>query len=175
MTATAQAARNRAPARRINPRLLRDLHLYLAVLFAPAIIFFAVTGAVQVLGLHEASRDGGGYKPAPLVEKLAQVHIHQRFAEPPRRNAARPAAGPGAPGAPTATAAPQAQPAAQAARRGPSLGTRLVKWFFAASAVGLTLSGLLGVWIAVTQSRQRKLAWALLAIGAVIPLAFLAF
>lgn len=166
MTATAQAARPRAPARRLSPRLLRDLHLYLAVFFAPAIIFFAVTGAVQVLGLHEASRDGGTYKPSPLIEKLAQVHIHQRYAEPPRRRA------------PPATAAahlrPAAAPAAQEARSGPTLSVQLVKWFFALTAAGLTLSASLGIWIAVTQSRRRALCWALLGLGAFIPIALLA-
>lgn len=167
MTVTARAARSRTPARRLNPRLLRDLHLYLAVFFAPAIIFFAMTGVVQELGLHEASRDGS-FRPAPIVEKLAQVHIHQRFAAPPRRS--------GGPSAATAAARPAAaaQPRQEAARQGPSPATTLTKWFFALSAVGLTLTSLLGVWIALTQSRHRILCWALLGLGGVIPILLLA-
>lgn len=167
-TAQAQRARFRGP----SPRALRQLHLWVAVFSAPSIIFFAATGTIQVLGLHEASRDGT-YRPAPIVEKLSQVHIHQRFAEPPRPPAPR------AQGARTGRSDGAAtRPAADGQpnrRRGPSLGTQLAKWFFAAAAIGLVTSSLLGVWIATTQSRDKRLAWILLAIGAVVPVLALAF
>lgn len=163
MTTTAQAARPRGATRRLSPRFLRDLHLYFAVFFSPVIFFFALTGVVQVLGLHEASRDGT-YKPAPFVEKLSQVHIHQRFAEPPRRAAPK-----------ADKAAVQAAPpaAAKAPARPKSPGVQLVKWFFAAAGFGLMASAALGIWIGVTQSRQRRLAWGLVAAGALIPVALL--
>lgn len=145
------------PFRRAAPPLrmqLRQLHLYLGVFFAPCILFFALTGAVQVLGLHEASRDGG-YRPPPVVEKLSEVHIHQRYQA--RRKPPAPAAG--------QAARPKPQPAPPAASSRPELA----KWFFLATAGGLVASSLLGIWMAVAQSRQRRLAWVLLAAGCALP------
>ena len=34
-------------------KLAREWHLYLRTLFAPSILFFALTGALQLFGLHE--------------------------------------------------------------------------------------------------------------------------
>ena len=168
---TTAAQEPRARSRGLSPRALRQLHLSLAVFSAPSIIFFAATGAIQVLGLHEASRDGI-YRPAPIVEKLSQVHIHQRFAEPPRRPepalARAKASGAEAPPA----RPPAGQPAAT--RRGPPLATRFAKWFFATAAGSLVASALLGVWIATTQVRERRLVWILLGLGALVPLLALA-
>jgi len=59
---------------------LRKIHLYLGCLFAPMLILFLVTGCLQMLELHEP--DKGGYKPAPVVYSLAQVHMHQRYSSP---------------------------------------------------------------------------------------------
>lgn len=141
---------------------LRQLHLYLGVFFAPCILFFALSGAVQVLGLHEASKGGGGYKPAPVVEKLSEVHIHQRYAA--KRKPSPPASAAAAP-RPAAAPAPPPKP--------PALSTTLTKWFFVATASGLAISALLGIWMAVTQSRRRGLAWALLIAGALAPVLLL--
>ena len=160
MTSAPQVTRPRRVLGSVSPRLLRDVHLYVGVLFAPTILFFATTGAIQVLGLHEANRESG-YKPAAMIEKLSEVHIHQRFAAPPRKPAPRSAA-------PISTAPPVYRKSPFAPKR-TSLGTTLAKWFFALAATGLTLSTLLGLWIALRRSPRGGLAWALLAAGAVIP------
>jgi hypothetical protein len=44
-----------------------------------------------------------------------------------------------------------------------------LKALFLLVAVGLTLSTLLGVWLALAYSRNKRLAWALLIAGAVLP------
>lgn len=137
------------------PRLLRQIHLWLGVFFAPAILFFAVTGGLQELKLHEAH---GDYTPAPIVEKLGQVHIHQKFAVRPQRQ------GP----APAQAAAPRATPPA------PEASVVASRWFFTATAVGLVATTLLGLWIGVVQARQKTLALILLGAGSLLPVALLA-
>jgi hypothetical protein len=44
---------------------LRSIHLYLGCLFAPLLLFFAVSGIGQTLGLHNHSR---------LLERLSTIH-----------------------------------------------------------------------------------------------------
>lgn len=139
----------------MNNRLIRQLHLYVGVLFAPTILFFALTGAVQLFSLHEESRDGA-YTPPALVEQLSQVHIHQRFAGKPKRP--EPA---------------RAQPV-RAEREHHEEGKRPAqhpgaKWFFLFAALGLTASALLGLWMGLTQSRNPRLAWGLLIAGVLLP------
>jgi hypothetical protein len=142
-------------------RLLRDLHLYLGVFFAPLILFFATTGAIQVLGLHEASRDGR-YTPPPVVEKLSEVHIHQRYAAKPKRPE---------PAGAAARPRPAARPAAPAP---PAPGRQLVKWLFVACAAGLGASALLGLWMGFTQGLRRRTALVLALAGAALPVLLLA-
>src|ERR1700694_5036858 len=56
--------------------LMRRVHLYLGMFSAPAILFFALTGILQTLSLHEFSRDGS-YKPPMWIVVLAQIHKKQ--------------------------------------------------------------------------------------------------
>ena len=46
---------------------LRSIHLYLGCIFAPLLLFFAISGIWQTLGLH-----------SPLLDRLATIHTsHQ--------------------------------------------------------------------------------------------------
>ena len=74
----------------------RKLHLYLGLLFAPSLLFFAFTGALQTFGLHERSRDGGDYQPPAWIQELAQIHKKQSADLPQAR--ARGGDGPGGEG-----------------------------------------------------------------------------
>uniref|UniRef100_B0SZF6 Uncharacterized protein n=1 Tax=Caulobacter sp. (strain K31) TaxID=366602 RepID=B0SZF6_CAUSK len=152
----------------MTPRMLRDLHLYLAVFFAPSILFFALTGALQLFGLHEAR--GAGYAPPAVIEKLAQVHIHQRYVAKPSRPRPATAVQP-AEGAASAPAANSAPPKAQ--EKEPS--TLAIQIFFLGTALGLTLASLLGLWIGLTQGRLRKVSAVLAALGTVLPILLVAF
>ena len=164
---TAKTARSGWSPAQLN-RFLRKVHLYLGVFFAPVILLFALTGALQVYGLHEAG-EGGAYKPAPIVEKLAQVHIHQRFALKPKR--------PGAAAKP-----PVAQAAAAAARpAGPpedeeraDPAQALLKALFFAAAIGLAASAVIGVWISLLAPRGRGVILGLLAAGTLLPILLIA-
>ena len=146
-----------------TPRTLRDLHLYLAVFFAPSILFFALTGALQLFGLHES--DGADYRPPSAIEKLSQVHIHQRYMLKPSRPRPATAAKPTEGAAPAP--APQSAPP-KAEEKAPS--TLAIQVFFLGTALGLALASLLGLWIGLTQGRLRKVAAVLAALGTALPI-----
>ena len=59
------------------PRL-RDLHLYLGCLFAPVLIFFAVTGAWQIYRANDSTKDGSYIAPRPVVV-LSAIHTDQHL------------------------------------------------------------------------------------------------
>lgn len=151
-----QIAHNR---RAVRLRFIRQLHFWVAVFVAPSLLLFAVTGMLQLFGLHEAE---GGYKPLPVIEKLGQVHIHQKYALRPVR--ARP------PQAAVPAAATPAPARAEPEDQGPPLGETLVKWLFLIMGAGMALSGGLGVWMALSNTRQRRLTLLLLAAGTVLPI-----
>ena len=141
--------------------MLRRWHNYLGALIAPSLLFFALTGALQIFSLHEAH---GEYKPPTLIERLGRLHKDQVFAlgdhhGPPPSEAPDPAGG-GSKGA-------------QADDDQPALATTLLKWFFLLVALGLMVSTGLGVWIGLIRARGRMVTLALLAAGAVIPVTLL--
>ncbi len=132
----------------------RKLHLWIGLLFAPTILFFALSGALQVLGLHES--EGG--QPAPAwISKLAEIHKEQSIDTLPQR-APRPAPS-------TAPAAPRVE------RAQPHRSLPLVIWF-CALGVGLIASTGFGVYMAFAYKRDRATVLGLLAAGIVIPIVF---
>jgi hypothetical protein len=56
---------------------IRRWHAWLGLFIAPSVIFFSLTGAVQLFSLHEAH---GDYQPPALIEKLSSLHKDQEFA-----------------------------------------------------------------------------------------------
>jgi uncharacterized iron-regulated membrane protein len=134
---------------------IRTWHTYLGILIAPSVLFFALTGALQLFSLHEAH---GTYHPLPVIEKLASVHKDQVYAlghheEPPP--------------APADDAHP---PAPAEHEDEPAIGTPLLKWFFLVVALGLATSTVLGLYMGLTHIRHKRTGWWLLAIGVVVPL-----
>lgn len=57
-------------------KLARQWHFYLGTLFAPSIIFFAFSGAMQLFGLHEI-RPGRAYQPPAWIQKMGSIHKNQ--------------------------------------------------------------------------------------------------
>jgi hypothetical protein len=133
----------------------RKLHLYSGVLFAPAILFFALTGLIQVFDLHKA-QPAAGYQPAGAILRLAALHKDQTFALPHKADAVG--------GARPAPRGPKPIGWAQA----------LLKGFAAAVAVGLGITTCLGVYMAYRFNRNRWLIWTLLAAGIAVPLMLVA-
>ncbi|MFN2508866.1 MAG: hypothetical protein ABR589_08850 [Chthoniobacterales bacterium] len=54
-------------------RRLREIHLYLGCLFAPALMFFAVTGSWQVYRLQHNTKDG--YTAPKPLKVLSAIHV----------------------------------------------------------------------------------------------------
>ncbi len=141
----------------------RKIHLWIGLLFAPTIIFFALSGALQVFGLHEA--EGG--QPAPAwISKLAELHKDQSIAPIPARKPPARAEAPAASPEHAAPPAPKPAPRAQPHRSIP-----LMIWF-AALAVGLVASTGVGVYMAFAYKRDRVTVLGLLAAGIVLPIVF---
>ena len=146
---------------------LRTLHAYVGMLIAPTVLFLATTGTLQVYSLHE---DHGDYHAPRALEVLGSLHKDQRL---PGKEGAHhhdhddgppPAAKAGAPGGDAdhhdGDSHAPAHPWAIA----------LLKVFFAAVAVSLIGSTLVGVWMAWQNRLRRRTHMILLAVGAVVPL-----
>lgn len=149
----------------------RKLHLWLSLLFAPSLIFFAFTGTLMMFG-------AGG-----ALGKLSEVHTVQSIDERPARTQKRApsenqpervAIRGTAPPASISDAAPATPVAAVPVRTPLHRSLPLMVWF-AALAVGLVAASGFGVYLAFAYKRDRRLVLGLLAAGVVIPvvLAFL--
>jgi hypothetical protein len=191
MKTISAAARPPRTRTRTSPALLqwvRRLHLYSGVLFAPAILFFALTGVAQVYGLHKAN-PATGYQPPALLVRLGALHKSQTFALPHQDEAQKdgakalvPAGGHHAKKAKAAVgdavASPMTSPAeavkAPAAKpmspKPMSLGQMLLKAFVTAATLGLVSATLLGLYMAWAFNRNPWLVGGLLAAGVAIPL-----
>jgi len=145
------------------PSTLRQWHAYLGLFIAPSVLFFSLTGVIQIFNLHEAH---GGYHPAVLLEKLSAVHKDQVFEEPHDQSSSDHDA------APAASGGAGDQPATDDDEK-QSVSTYVLKWFFTLVAVGLMASTVIGIWMGTTQIRRKGFAWALLIVGALVPIGLL--
>jgi len=139
---------------------LRQLHSYFAMFAAPSILFFCLTGALQLFSFHEAH---GAYHPPAFLEAAGSLHKNQNFNV---RHAA-----------PTAPKDADAKPkggAGHAAERPDktahwTLGQILLKTIFAAASLAAIVSTSLGIWVGLSIGPRRTvLAWALAA-GVAVP------
>jgi len=139
---------------------LRRYHHYAGVFFAPAILLFALSGALQTFRLQEA-RGYGGTPPGWIVW-MASVHKDSRVPRIAAAEAAHRHEGDGAPERST----PKPKPAAQ--------GTTLpMKIFVALLSIGLMASTLMGVVIALNNRAMRRVSIAMLIAGTAVPLGLL--
>ena len=146
-------------------RYTRLVHLYLGVFTAPALIFFAFTGALQTFGLHEMTR-GSAYKPPAWVASLAQLHKKQTPVVPVRKAPA--------PEKLSDPASSQIRQPADSATPAATLPARQhhsmpMKIFFMLVAVGLFTSTISGIYMSYKYIRNRVWVTVLLALGTAIP------
>ena len=135
---------------------LRQIHLYLGVLFAPSILFFAFTGAYQTFRWNENGSLGA---LSPVAQQMAAIHKNAALPAPERREGR----GGGREG--------------RGNREGggkPSRDRTLpLKIYIFAMSLGLMVSTATGVALAFQYNRSRRLIWGLLAVGTVLPLILL--
>jgi uncharacterized iron-regulated membrane protein len=146
---------------------IRQWHTYLGLFIAPSVLFFALSGATQLFSLHEAH---GRYQPPALVEKLSSVHKDQVFAFGNHHPQAAPAADAGKPDTGTVSQADTEDDGDKVA-----LSTLVLKGFFLVVALCLALSTAFGLWMGLTQTRRKPIAWLLVLAGALIPVGLLLF
>jgi len=156
----------------------RLIHLYLGVFIAPALIFFAFTGALQTFSLHETTR-GSSYKPPAWAVILGQIHKKQtpivplKKIPPPDKqadkashesNAERPQGS--SPSQPAPIDSSQPTPAAAPKPHNPLP----LKCFFLLVAIGLFTSTLSGLYMSYKYIRNRTRITTILLAGIVIPI-----
>lgn len=61
-------------------RRLRLVHLYLGCLFAPALVFFAISGSWQIYRLQDSAKDGS-YTAPVVLDVLSALHTKQHLPE----------------------------------------------------------------------------------------------
>jgi hypothetical protein len=142
-------------------KVLRQIHLYIGAFLSPAILFFALTGALQTFSLHETSR-GSDYKPPTWIVTLSQLHKHQTPTLPVRKP--RPA-----------SEAPKHADAAPQPPAPPEKTHLPMKIFFLLVAIGLFTSTLTGIYMSYKFTRNRIVVTALLFAGIIVPLILLRF
>ncbi len=150
--------------KRINyAKRLRQLHLYLGTLFAPSIIFFAFSGALQLFSFHE-TRPGSTYQPPAWIERLAQVHKKQTMALKPKRSAPD-----------NRRQAPEQKRPQPADVPSEVKSAAALKWFFLSMSAGLIVTTGLGIYMAFAYNRSATVTWALLVVGTIVPAALVFF
>jgi hypothetical protein len=151
-------------------KVVRQIHLYIGIFISPAILFFALTGALQTFSLHETTR-GSDYKPPTWIVTLAQLHKKQTTTVPVRKP--RPA-----PDAPKPDA-PRPDKHADAANppspEPPQKSHLPMKIFFLVVAIGLFTSTLTGIYMSYKFIRNKLVVTALLLAGIIVPLLLLPF
>lgn len=147
-------------------RRVRQYHFYLGMFFAPAILLFALSGALQTFRLQEAKGYGG--TPPGWIVWMASVHKDQSLPrekrEAPRAtklSAVPAAARDGGDRPPTRSSPPtQSSPLP-------------LKIFVALMSVGLLASAILGIVIALTNRTMRRTSMIVLLAGTALPLLLL--
>ncbi|HEY2358201.1 MAG TPA: hypothetical protein VGH86_12190 [Phenylobacterium sp.] len=151
------------PALRLG--LIRQLHIYLSVFVAPTLIFFAITGALQTFRIPDQKG------ASVTLVKLARLHKDTVFAvKPPRPKRPEGAnAGGGANGG--ERHGPDAGPPAKPQ---PKPSTEALKWFFSLASVGIAVTTLFGLWMALAYSKRKAILWVILVAGTAAPVLLLA-
>lgn len=148
----------------MRPNTLRNLrryHSYMGLFFAPMILLFSISGALQTFRLQESKGYGG--PPPTWIVWLASVHKDQG---PPREPRAE---RPKMLGAAVAAKKPDVRPPSAVKRPSPLP----LKIFVVLLAIALAVSTVLGVMIALSVKSGRRVSLALLALGTVVPIALL--
>lgn len=150
-------------------KAVRLTHLYVGVFVAPAILFFAFTGAVQTFSLHETTK-GSDYHPPRILVILAQIHKKQTpvvYSKTPAPSAAsKPPKGSETASSGVVAAA---KPALPAATDPPKHDAWPLKVFFLLASISLCISTLSGTYMSYKYVRNRTLITTLLILGLVIP------
>ena len=161
-------------------KYLRLIHLYTGVFIAPALLFFAFTGALQTFSLHETTR-GGNYKPPAWAVMLGQIHKKQTPIVPIRKPA--PAEKPADkadpekahPSSSSIQLAPVEAPKPTGEAAPKSHSPLPLKCFFLLVSIGLFVSTLSGLYMSYKYIRNRRLITVMVLGGIIVPVLLTVF
>jgi hypothetical protein len=142
-------------------KFVRQVHLYLGVFIAPAILFFAVSGALQTFSLHESTK-GSNYKPAKWIVMMAQLHKKQTIHIPQRKLQT--------PTQTLSTCKPQKGVPGPDKPDLPEPRALLMKVFLLLVSAGLVTSTFSGLYMSYRYSRSRLVLTMVLVAGIVVPI-----
>lgn len=120
-------------------KTLRQIHLYLGCVFAPLIIYFALSGAWQVFGWHDLPKDQAPSWSQKVLHEISKPHTHSTL-----------------PGSP-----PKAEE------------SDAFSAFALVMGLGLVSTTLMGVVLAHRFGKSKKLVWASMICGLVLPIILL--
>jgi hypothetical protein len=135
----------------------RVWHSYSGAFFAPAILFFSITGAFQTFNLHKPMP---GYRPPAALQALASMHknqnLHVKYADPAGAKAGK-------------RDKPDDGPKPPPPRMESQVAQLALKVFTALVCIGLSATTMLGLYMSWRTTRRRAvLLW--FAAGAVLPM-----
>ncbi len=146
-------------------KTIRQVHNVIGLFFAPTILFFAITGGLQMFGLHETSR-GSSYVPPALLVHLSQLHKKGTLYVPPRK-------------VQQPSVAKSEVPKPEVPKPPPTAPTQAppnplpMKIFFAATALALVISTGTGIAMAWRYARRKSSVLLILAAGTALPILLL--
>jgi uncharacterized iron-regulated membrane protein len=162
----------------MNPLTLRRWHGYIGMFIAPSILFFALTGAMQLFSLHEAH---GKYQPPALLEQLGKLHKDQVFESKDNAPDADHEPAPAAKAAAATDADHDAAPGGAGSEehghhheKAPRVKVYVLKWFCLFVALGLATSTAFGIWMGLKHTLHRRIHVILLIVGAAVPIVLIA-
>jgi len=151
-------------------RVFRKTHLYFGLFISPALLFFAITGAIQTLSLHEAA--GSSYKPPKVLAELGQLHKKQTTVMPVKKAPEGAKASEGGHGDRAAQAGAPQQAVTLTDKQKQHLPMKI---FFLVVSVGLLTSTVTGIYMSYKFERNRLLVTGALVAGVVVPLLLVKF
>jgi hypothetical protein len=145
---------------------VRLIHHYIGLFFSPTILFFAITGGLQMFGLHESAR-GSSYVPPNILVHLSQLHKKGTLYLPPRKvvppNSAKPD------GAKLDAPKLEIPKPTQVSPAAPPPNSLPTKIFFAATALALAVSTCTGIMMGWKYARRKSAVLLTLTAGVLLP------
>ena len=138
-------------------RRVRQFHFYIGVFLAPLIVLFALSGALQTFRLQEEK--GWGGTPPVWIETIASIHKDSKLPKLVVADTNKPAG---------------AEAVKKPVKPRPAPVNKLpMQILVVTMGVGLLLSALLGVTIALNSPATRRISLVMLAAGTVLPILLL--
>jgi hypothetical protein len=145
---------------------VRLTHRYIRLFVAPTILFFTITGGLQMFGLHETAR-GSSYVPPNILVHLSRLHKKGTLYLPRRKVA--PSNSTKSDGAKPDGPKLEIPKPTQASPATPPPNSLPTKIFFAATVLALAVSTCTGIMMAWKYARRKSIALLIIAAGVLIP------